>query len=62
VYAAAAVPEYWIVDVDGRRVEVYRDPNVEAGRYRSSLTLEGEAVLRSSSVPELVVHLAALFG
>jgi Uma2 family endonuclease len=25
-YAAAQVPEYWIVDVDNRRVEVYRNP------------------------------------
>jgi Uma2 family endonuclease len=25
-YAAARVPEYWIIDVDSRRVEVYRRP------------------------------------
>jgi Uma2 family endonuclease len=25
-YAAANVPEYWIIDVNGRRIEVYRDP------------------------------------
>jgi Uma2 family endonuclease len=25
-YAAAQVPEYWIIDVDGRHVEVYRHP------------------------------------
>jgi Uma2 family endonuclease len=25
-YASAKVPEYWIIDVNNRRVEVYRDP------------------------------------
>jgi Uma2 family endonuclease len=27
LYAAAGVPEYWIVDVAGRAVEVHRDPH-----------------------------------
>lgn len=31
-YARAGIPEYWIVD--GRRIEVRRDPDTAAGRYR----------------------------
>ena len=27
LYAAAGVPEYWIIDLEGRQVEVHRDPN-----------------------------------
>lgn len=26
LYAAAGVPDYWVVDINGRRVEVFRDP------------------------------------
>lgn len=26
IYAAARVPEYWLVDLPNRRVEIYRDP------------------------------------
>ena len=29
-YAAAQVPEYWIIDVNRRRIEVYRNPVVDA--------------------------------
>jgi Uma2 family endonuclease len=28
-YAAAKVPEYWILDVNNRRVELYRDPVID---------------------------------
>ena len=42
-YAAAGVPEYWIVDVDRRLIEVYRTPHPDptAGfghRYQQTLT------------------------
>jgi Uma2 family endonuclease len=34
LYARAGVPEYWIVDVNRRALEVYRDPSEEQGaRY-----------------------------
>jgi Uma2 family endonuclease len=26
LYARGAVPDYWIIDIDGRRLEVHRDP------------------------------------
>lgn len=31
LYAAAGVPEYWVVDVPGRAVEVHRDPRPSGG-------------------------------
>jgi Uma2 family endonuclease len=34
IYAAAGIPEYWIVDVRGQRVEVYREPVTAERRYR----------------------------
>jgi Uma2 family endonuclease len=33
LYARAGVADYWVVDVNGRRVIVHREP--EAGRYKS---------------------------
>ena len=29
VYAAAAIPEYWVVDLDGRRLVVHTDPQAD---------------------------------
>ena len=34
IYAAAGIPEYWIVDIRGQRVEVYREPIANERRYR----------------------------
>ncbi len=27
IYARAGIPEYWVIDVNGRQLLVYRDPN-----------------------------------
>lgn len=35
VYAKAKVPEYWIIDVENRKVEVYSDPENEI--YKSKI-------------------------
>jgi Uma2 family endonuclease len=48
-YAAAGVPEYWIIDVNARRVEVFRDLHEDASgmgwRYTSSSSHgEGESL------------------
>ncbi len=43
IYAARGVPEYWVVDVAARRIDVYRDP--AGGAFRSARTFEhGEAI------------------
>lgn len=34
-YAAAAIPEYWVVDLAGRRTLVQRDPDPADGSFRS---------------------------
>ena len=42
-YARAGILEYWIVDVDGRRIEVLRYPDTATGRYRVvAIAREGE--------------------
>jgi Uma2 family endonuclease len=34
LYAAAGVPEYWVVDVPGRSVEIHREPQQSGGYAR----------------------------
>ena len=42
-YARAGIAEYWIVDVEGRRIEVRRDPDTATDRYRVvAIAREGE--------------------
>jgi Uma2 family endonuclease len=60
MYARAGIQEYWIVDLNNDRIEVYRDPL--RARYRS-LTLLG----RSDSIsplfaPDLAVDISAVLG
>jgi Uma2 family endonuclease len=38
LYAAAAIPEYWVLDLENRRLIVHRDPDVETGTYSSVVT------------------------
>jgi Uma2 family endonuclease len=58
IYAEAGVPEYWIVDVDGRAVEVYREPR--DGDYQS-MTRVTTGNMRPVELPELEIALVALF-
>lgn len=62
IYARAGIPEYWIVNLDERLVEVHRDADPEAGRYRVLLKVATGDDLRSSAVPELVVPVAEIFA
>jgi Uma2 family endonuclease len=59
LYAKAGIPEYWIVDLNGERIEVYREPSEEGYRemrfhvrgerlsplFAADLTVEVDAVL-----------------
>ena len=35
IYAAAGIPEYWIINLNSRKVEVHTDPDTEEGVYQS---------------------------
>ena len=60
LYAAAAVPEYWVVDVAGRRLLVFTDPGVDGYATRTVLGLQDAARPRKLEVGPL--HLAELFA
>ena len=62
LYARSNIPEYWIVDVDGRSIEVVRDPDADARCYRNASRFGAGAVIVSAAVPQVQVELDALFG
>lgn len=60
LYAGAGIPEYWIVDLNGRRLLVFRDPT--SSDYATRLTLgpaEAIAHLAAPTAPVLVADLLA---
>jgi Uma2 family endonuclease len=62
IYARAQVSEYWVVDVAGRAVEVYAEPDVDAGRYRVMRTLGVGETLATTVLPGLALPVAKLFA
>ncbi len=60
IYAAAAIQEVWIVDLEGRRVEVFRQP--EGRDYRETVTLTDEHMLSPGAFPDLSLPVKQLLG
>jgi Uma2 family endonuclease len=58
LYASFGVPEYWIVDPDSDRVEVYRHDGTGYGR---PVILEGDDALTYDRLPGLTITVADLF-
>jgi Uma2 family endonuclease len=58
LYAAAGVPEYWIVNLVDRQLEVLRDP--KAGRYSNVQTLNSGERIRPIAAPTAEVSVADL--
>jgi Uma2 family endonuclease len=62
VYARFGISEYWIVNVEGRVVEVLSDPDAVIGAYRRARTVTAAETLTSEALPELSFPVARLFG
>jgi Uma2 family endonuclease len=65
LYASAAVPEYWIVNLIERRVEVHRNPTADATaylgfRYASVTTVSDDGSIAPVAKPETAVKVADL--
>lgn len=56
-YAAAGIPELWIVDVQNRRIEVFRQPG--AAGYAERRTAGPEDELTAAALPEAGAFAAA---
>lgn len=62
VYARAAIPEYWIVNLEAEVVEVFADPDATAGVYRRTRTVTKAETLVSEALPQVSFLVAELFG
>lgn len=65
LYATAAVPEYWVLDVENRKLIVYRDPEplpqgLGATAYRTRLTFKPDATVSPLAAPTAAVKVADL--
>jgi Uma2 family endonuclease len=60
LYAAAGIPEYWIVDLNQKTLEIYRDP-VSNG-YADQRKLTGDDVASPLACPEVVLRVGSLFA
>ncbi|MGA9520028.1 MAG: Uma2 family endonuclease [Myxococcaceae bacterium] len=56
LYARAEIPEYWLIDVNGRQIEVMRDPDASARQYRSHAIIGPDEPLTPISLPPLSLH------
>ncbi len=61
IYARADIPEYWVVLVKERAVEVLRDPDPIARTYRSRVTVSEAATLTPKAFAGPTLSLLALF-
>jgi hypothetical protein len=62
LYAGAGIPEYVIANVEEKCLEVNRDPDQAARRYRSVSRLSAQDPFESSAVPGLAFEVEALFS
>jgi Uma2 family endonuclease len=58
LYAASGVPEYWLVDVAGRALEVYRGP--DGGRYAQARRALGGASVSPEAFPDVAIAVSDL--
>jgi Uma2 family endonuclease len=63
LYATAGIADYWVLDLDGRRLLVFRDPTPipDGGRaYRTHQTLGPDETIALLAVPNVAVRVADL--
>ena len=60
IYAAAGIPEFWIVNLRDGVVEVRRSPDCERALYREVLTLRGGERIALVELPGATVDVADL--
>ena len=60
LYAAAGVPEYWLVDCTAESVEVFRSPGAEG--YRDVSRAAGEGTVTVAAFPDVTLRIAEVFA
>jgi len=59
LYARFAIPEIWLVDVAGRQLDVYRDP--ENGKYKTKFRVQDLSCVGIAALPDIELDLRSLF-
>jgi Uma2 family endonuclease len=60
LYAKAGIPEYWVLDLNGRQLLVYRDPNSAAFDYSTKLTLTDRDTVQPTAQPQATIKISDL--
>jgi Uma2 family endonuclease len=60
VYAASRVPEFWVVDLPGDVLLIFRDPS--RGAYKTSLTVKRGESVAALAFPEIEIAVADFLG
>lgn len=60
LYAAAGVPEYWVVDVEERRVLLHANPREDGSGYDGQLDVPFGDTLHAATIEGLVVETGGL--
>lgn len=60
LYARAGIPEYWVVDLKGRRIHQHREPQPKG--YASLRIVESGEVLSPLARPDATLTLGVVFG
>ena len=60
IYAAAGIPEYWIVDLNQKTLEIYHDP--AGDNYAEQNKLSGDDVASPLACPEVKLRVGGLFA
>lgn len=58
LYARVGIPEYWIAVLPKRRLEVYREPDAAAGRYRQMRVFEPGETVSPEGWPDVTLDVA----
>ena len=59
-YARAGIPEYWIVNLKAKIVEVYREPSL-AGEYGETSRSKADGTVALATFPDAMITVADLF-
>lgn len=60
IYAAAGIPEYWVVDFNDKSLEVFRDPIGD--KYAFSQKFTGDEAVSPLACPEVALCVGSLFA
>lgn len=60
IYASAGIPEYWIIDLKAKSLEVYRDPVGDS--YQSIQIFSGDDAVSPLACPEVSLRVGSLFA